>query len=387
MVTENTLESEIKSWLDIILEKENLKNLSVQISGKTEKGDGYIGDVVFARAAGTAENESTKEYDLVLKCSKSSQALREDRRGISEVFKNIPKSYGTLALENREVVVLENLKSIGYELWPRQKPLTRKHIDLVMQAYGKYHATSIAFKQQEPEKYQEIVNTLRENLKSFAKSGPGLTTMKKCVEDAYEILKNDLDESTLLKWKSLGDNIQSVLEEIRNAEAMNVILHGDCWSNNFMYKYEDEDKSIPTEVVILDWQLARPAVLICDLSYFLFCCISENDIHNMEDVLNVYYKHFSEHLAEFGIDSNVLYPLNQLMDDWKKYCKYGIMFASMLLRITAIGKEDVVDVAEAVEMGKDFGESFVNEMKDNDKLIFKSRIQYIVEYVVKHGLI
>ncbi|RZC41631.1 EcKinase and/or APH domain containing protein, partial [Asbolus verrucosus] len=32
-----------------------------------------------------------------------------------------------------------------------------------------------------------------------------------------------------------------------------VILHDDCWTNNFMFKYE-EDFNKPTDIYIIDWQ-------------------------------------------------------------------------------------------------------------------------------------
>jgi hypothetical protein len=40
-------ESEIKSWLEMVLKKENLINISVNILGTSEKGDGYMGDIIF----------------------------------------------------------------------------------------------------------------------------------------------------------------------------------------------------------------------------------------------------------------------------------------------------------------------------------------------------
>jgi hypothetical protein len=38
---------EIKSWLKLILKSENIEDLTVKIVGNSQKGDGYMGDVVF----------------------------------------------------------------------------------------------------------------------------------------------------------------------------------------------------------------------------------------------------------------------------------------------------------------------------------------------------
>jgi hypothetical protein len=133
------IKSEIKSWLKVALKKENLRDIAVNEIGTSEKGDGYMGDIIFASVSGKTEDQSTKEYDLVLKCSKQSQALRENRqmiliylneifmydhvlptflkfqedKGIKDPFNSVPKCYGSFKGENIEVIVLENLKKSG----------------------------------------------------------------------------------------------------------------------------------------------------------------------------------------------------------------------------------------------------------------------------------
>jgi hypothetical protein len=53
--------SEIKSWLEMVLKKENLINISVNILGTSEKGDGYMGDIIFVFVSGVCEDGLTKE--------------------------------------------------------------------------------------------------------------------------------------------------------------------------------------------------------------------------------------------------------------------------------------------------------------------------------------
>ena len=44
-----------------------------------------------------------------------------------------------------------------------------------------------------------------------------------------------------------------------NAGYLTCVLHGDNWSNNVMFRYQDnEDGShVPAEMVMVDWQCAR----------------------------------------------------------------------------------------------------------------------------------
>ena len=263
--TNDSSENEIRSWLKIVLKDENFKDISVKIQGNSEKGDGYMGDIVFVLVEGTADNQSSKNYDLVLKCSKKSQALRETSpvkeaflneifmyqkvlpcffqhqkdKGVKAPYNSVPKCYGSFTGENMEVIVLDNLKSKGYELWPRKQPLSRRHIDLVVTEYGKYHATSLVVQHQRPTEFQIFVDAVNDIMEKFTKTGNMESLFGTPIDQSSELLKNDLDESILLRWKGLKNQIKTVFDHTMNdSKALKVILHGDSWNNNFMFLHE-----------------------------------------------------------------------------------------------------------------------------------------------------
>jgi hypothetical protein len=260
--------SEIKSWLLKVLKNDDLQDLSVNILGNSEKGDGYMGDVVFVNATGKTKENSSKEYNLVLKCSKRSQALRESmpvektflaemsfyntviptfvkfqkNRGVCNPFDSIPKCYGTFRGENLEVIVFENLKKIGYDLWPKRNPVTRKHLEMVVSEYGKFHAISVAMKEQQLNTFNELVDLLGDLFKEFVEATDFVNIFGKSVDETYELLKNDLDENILMQWKDFKKQVRYVLIDMfENIDGLKVIIHGDCWNNNFMYKFEVSD--------------------------------------------------------------------------------------------------------------------------------------------------
>jgi thiamine kinase-like enzyme len=404
------IKSEIKSWLKVALKKENLTDIVVNEVGTTEKGDGYMGDIIFASVSGKTEGQSTKDFDLVLKCSKQSQALRENPqmiliylneilmydhvfptflkfqqdKGIKDPFNSVPKCYGTFKGENIEVIVLENLKKNGYELWPKKKPLERKHIDFVIKQYGKFHAISAAMREQQPDKFEELVKRIEENMKGMA-AGPMVSLFGGCIDETCELLKNELDENILSKWRSFKDQIETVVGTTYS-EGFKVIIHGDCWNNNFMHKFENETTKEPLKVAMLDWQVSRYASPIADLSYFLFTCISKEDIENLDEILSTYYSSFTNYLRNLGVeDPDVLYPFHQFLDEWKLYCKYGILMSSFLMKICSTEKDEVVDITESVDSGKDFFDTFSGGIRNTE--LYKKRMRHIIEYAVKHDLI
>jgi hypothetical protein len=77
---------------------------------------------------------------------------------------------------------------------------------------------------------------------------------------------------------------------------------------------------------------------ITDLSYFLFTCVSQEDIGDLDDILDTYYLFFTNHLRNLGIDDpDVLYPLGQL--------------SNLLLKICCTDKDEIVDVAVSAHSG------------------------------------
>ncbi|RZB38642.1 EcKinase, DUF1679, and/or APH domain containing protein, partial [Asbolus verrucosus] len=274
----------------------------------------------------------------------------------------------------------------GYDLWDRKKPLSRKHIDLVLKEYGKFHATSVAIQDQQPEKFQKLVAPFKIIFDKFRESVNMSLLFGTGIEEVYDLMKDDFQESFMNRWKNFKQQADFIYSDmIENSGALKVVVHGDCWNNNFMYYSENNDKNLPKNVAFLDWQGSRFASPIADLSYFLFTCISQEDLENLNDILKNYYKSFSHHLERLGSDPDRLYSFDQLLKDWKNYSKYGVMMASLVLKVSLTDKDEVIDIAQAAEQGQDFTTSFAYQIKDNTPL--KNRLRPLVKYVVEHDLI
>ncbi|KAJ3666352.1 hypothetical protein Zmor_001798 [Zophobas morio] len=404
------MENEIRSWLSVIL-KDNIDNLSLHIVGNSEKGDGYVGDIIFVTLT-SEKGKSNPEYSLVLKCSKRSQVLRDSApvkeafineiyiyekvlpaftqfqtaKNIRNPFNSVPKCYGTLVTDNMEIIVFENLKSKGYTLWDKKKPLTRNHIEMVIEEYAKFHAVSIAMNDQQPEKFGQLIDGFVDIFKCFLESTDCETLFGNNVDDIHGLLKDELDDKTLDVWKSFRKQINYIFTEmIQEMNGVKVIRHGDCWCNNFMFKHDNKNNILPLEVAILDWQISVYSSPILDLSYFVFASISKDDIDDLNDILEQYYEKLKFYTTQLGSNLDVLYPKQEFLNDWRKYCKFGILMSSLVFKICATEKDEVLDIADAAESGNDFGKAFDYEVKNKSAL--KNRAKYVVQYVVKNNLI
>jgi thiamine kinase-like enzyme len=401
--------NEIKSWVKVILKNENLEDLTVDIVGNSENGDGYVGDIVFVDVAAVTKERTKKDYHLVLKRAKRSTALRkkfpvkesflneihvyntvfpsflkfEQERGVEEPFDKVPKCYGTFITENMEVIALENLKMNGYTLWDRKKPLTRAHIDMVVKEYGQFHAISIAMKAQQPETFQKLLQNFEGTFVKILESAGIVSASESQVGEIYDLLKDDLDKSILSKWKNLQHTVRPFFEKfIQGLEGLQVIVHGDCWSNNFMYQQTND---VPSRVAMIDWQATSLTSPIIDLSYFLFATLSKEDMDDLDAILKSYHNSFTEHLKKLKVDPEGVYPFEVLLEDWKKYSKFGIIITSMIHKYSLSEKDEAPDMARAAEDGQDISDTFRIPIRDIAG--FKKRMHYIVKYVADHDLI
>ena len=153
-------------------------------------------------------------------------------------FNSVPVCYGTLATKDVQIIVLENLKISGYVLWDKKHPFTRKHIDLVVEEYAKFHSLSIALQINDPQKFKELSDCLGDTLNEFVKANNLGVLFGRAVLEIHDLLKGDLDEDTLSTWKILYEKAHFILEDmVDKNEALTVILHASCWCNNFMFKY------------------------------------------------------------------------------------------------------------------------------------------------------
>ncbi|KAJ8943195.1 hypothetical protein NQ318_000676 [Aromia moschata] len=77
MGPKSVTKADVTSWIERALERKNFKNYEISLTGKTEKGDGYFGDIVFATVAVTTRDNIKKNINLVIKHGKPSDHARK----------------------------------------------------------------------------------------------------------------------------------------------------------------------------------------------------------------------------------------------------------------------------------------------------------------------
>lgn len=239
----------------------NIINYDIEYPAEdvVKKGDGYGAEI---KAVFIKDKSSQNGFSLIIKSGKNFEQnefinrifqreiyfydkialnFKEFLRGYNKLrfFDLVPICYGSNL--SHKFLVLENLKDFGYKLWKRQIPITNNHAELVFQEYGKFHAVSLAFNAKNPEKYQNLI-------KEISKPAPPQSK-----EDDPKVIKYNeiLFENTCrtLTQFDQKDYLEAFKEYWTrridlgkvakiDLDQYSVVLHGDAWVNNYLFKYK-----------------------------------------------------------------------------------------------------------------------------------------------------
>ncbi|KAJ3666347.1 hypothetical protein Zmor_001795 [Zophobas morio] len=75
----------VSDLIELLIAEENFIEYKIQVHGKTERGDGYLGKITFVSVTGKTKKENTKELNLVIKTSAQNELLRNELP-IKELF-------------------------------------------------------------------------------------------------------------------------------------------------------------------------------------------------------------------------------------------------------------------------------------------------------------
>ncbi|KAF2904587.1 hypothetical protein ILUMI_01585 [Ignelater luminosus] len=402
-------EEKIKNLLIETAEAEGFQNYTIEKGNGSMKGDGYLGII---KTAKIRAKDNDKILNLVVKSASKSDALR-NHSAIGDIFEReiymyntvfttfkafeeekglppcnfMPKFYNFLLEDRCETLILENLKEAGYKLYKRRIPMNQDHVRLVLTEYGRLHALSFALRDQDLEKFEEIIGGMDDRfVRGVLRSGFIKNFVLQC-KKAQEALDKNKDKEVLDVYKEFIDTIPAFLENLPQlVDEYSVALHGDCWTNNMMFKYEDEaNPKKPTKVSFFDYQLSRLGSPALDLLYFFYTCCPKEIINDLDCYLQLYYESFSNYLKKLGSDPDKMFPYSVLQRHWKKYAKYGLMMSVLIIHIMLTEKEEAVDFSDKWEAGEGIATAFDYEIKKVDA--YNERIRPIILHFVERKLI
>lgn len=121
---------------------------------------------------------------------------------------------------------------------------------------------------------------------------------------------------------------------------------------------------------------------ILDLLFFLFTSTHKplRDGHYSK-LIDLYYEQLAESIRSVGSDPMKLYPIDDYHRHLKKFGKYGLLMAPILLPVITADKSDVNDVQMMAESVTVKFEGFVKKPGDT----FNVRMRDVIKDIVALG--
>ncbi|KAJ8957802.1 hypothetical protein NQ314_006477 [Rhamnusium bicolor] len=281
-------------------------------------------------------------------------------------------------------IVLENIKFKNFVTIPKTKTFDRDHLEYIFKQYGKYHALSFAYRMLNPEGYAELS-------KGFADVYLDLTereAFSQGIDIIHELCLESLqpgeDDDVIQKYKYYVGNGTKIFQNSNNYVGnYSVILHGDCWSNNMMFKYDESGKL--SDMRFLDFQLSKAGNPVSDLAYCFYSGGSKEMLAQLDYYLKVYHNSLSETIREFNLNAEEIYPFKVLKNDWKQHCQLGFTMAIMIWRMKLTYESDLMDLTDFNEDIEDFHDVY-NATK-YDETTFKEITRNLILHMYENDLL
>lgn len=133
--------------------------------------------------------------------------------------------------------------------------------------------------------------------------------------------------------------------------------------------------------MLIDWQVIQPASPIYDISYFFLAIASEDALNKTNEYLKIYHEELSKQIKVLGSDPEKLYPFQILMDEWKKYCKYGFSIAFMLVKAMLSSSDEALDL-ESMNLGEEQVKNLYPKYEKQDEYLRRMRV--LANYMIKN---
>lgn len=258
MSAEMAVDDNVKSFINNLVQKYNLDTDAIIVY----KPGSEIGDGFMSKTYAVDIDDTNEVLHLFLKCainvnfpggpSFEKVYVNEicfyetivpaymkflDEKGVTDGFRNVPKCYGSA---DSKILALQNLRSDGYDLCDKTFIANEEHIELVFKTYAKFHAIGFTYKDQRPELYDKLMEGVTDLFR-----GAGDEVNRQRVKGANAVIQEFLSKLDPKRDKFILDQSQNIMDKLSEFGislgtincANPILIQGDCWCNNMMFKY------------------------------------------------------------------------------------------------------------------------------------------------------
>lgn len=170
------------------------------------------------------------------------QFQRHKGLNASTGFVSLPKCYFAHYDGERmqSVIILQDMCERHFIVESARVPATYDQARLVMKHLGRLHAISFALADQRPDVYQRLTTVLTENISTVFGSEVIHAMFTINVAKGLQLL-GDHEQHIADTIRQYTNNVQAELARLNDGQRsapFAVLIHGDCWTNNLLFKYK-----------------------------------------------------------------------------------------------------------------------------------------------------
>lgn len=171
-----------------VIQKLQLEDYHIDIDDSSATSNGYLGVIFFVEVThrkgtlhlavkASTQEENQRSYLNVNQLFNTEINFYQTvfpgfnefqkEKSIERPFDSVPKCYYASCREGNEGLVMENLRAKGFRLWNKQLPMDENHVALVLREYGRFHAISYALRDQSPDTFHRLSESMDDSFKGF----------------------------------------------------------------------------------------------------------------------------------------------------------------------------------------------------------------------------
>ncbi|KAH8382875.1 hypothetical protein KR009_005691 [Drosophila setifemur] len=272
-------------------------------------------------------------------------------------------------------VLLEDLKPLGFRNADRLQGLDQAHTENVLKKFAQWHAASavrVDTKGPYEDKYTTGFFKSEDIVDAFCNRS-AKTLLKHVHEyEGHEAYIEDLHIAT----EKLLDVIKDLNEP--KPDEFNVLNHGDGWSNNIMFQYNEKNEILNTYFV--DLQIPKYGTVAQDLYYFLLSSTSlDVKVAKFDYFIWFYHTELVKHLKLLKY-SKPLPTLRSIWDALNKYSGWAFVCSACIMGFVLLDPTEDADFEKI--MSKE-DSSFKNSIYTNPR--YRKHQEVLLPWLQQRG--
>lgn len=294
------------------------------------KGSTTVSDSVLLKVPSLSMN-----YEAILKASIYDNELHAYQHLLPALYKIWHGERFTpifYACTEAKVLILEDLTKNGFKPRNKKDRLDLAHSRAALTVLATFHAVTVKYLQELENRQEPISQPLLEPIKpaNFKDQAQYF------YEQVLELAKGRTSESVMHKLQNFQDKLVTSSPYHINSDHNNltVIAHGDYWTTNILFQYNDKGEVTGTRMV--DWQISRRTCAVVDLIYLFVTSLKFEVFRDHKDeLINLYLETLNKTLSI--VKANCTYTRTQFDEDVQTY-RY--LFLNLLINAVPISVQD-----------------------------------------------